>query len=41
VRRLVGFGFVNVGMALLLSGCSARPPIIEATPNGAVVRNAR
>jgi hypothetical protein len=41
VRRLVGFWFVNIGMALLLSGCSGRPPIIEATPNGAVVRTAR
>lgn len=41
MRRLVGFGVVNAGVALLLSGCSARHPIIEATPNGAVVRSAR
>jgi hypothetical protein len=41
VRCLVGFGVVNAGVALLLSACSARPPIIEATPNGAVVRSAR
>jgi hypothetical protein len=41
VRRLVGFGVFNAGMALWLSGCGARPPVIEATPNGAVVRGAR
>lgn len=32
---------VNAGAALLLSGCSARPPVIEASPHGAVIRNAR
>lgn len=31
----------GVGIAVLFSGCGGRPPVIEATPNGAVVRSAR
>ena len=41
VTRLMRLLVVNAGAALLLSGCSGRPPLIEATPTGAVVRSAR
>lgn len=41
VRRLMLFLVVNAGVALLFSGCGPRPPVIEPTPNGAVVRSAR
>jgi hypothetical protein len=38
LRRLV----LNAGLALLMSGCtSSRPPVVEPTPHGAVVRSAR
>jgi hypothetical protein len=30
-----------VGIVVLFSGCAGVPPIIEATPNGAIVRSAR
>ena len=39
--RLMRFGVVNVGAALLFSGCGARPSIIQPAPNGAVVTSAR
>jgi hypothetical protein len=39
--RLMRLLVVNAGAALLLSGCSGRPPVIEATPKGPVVRSAR
>ena len=41
MRHLTLFLVVNVGAALLLSGCSARPPVIEPAPDGAVVKSAR
>jgi hypothetical protein len=41
VKRLMGLVVVSAGVALLFGGCSARPPIIEPTPNGVVVRGAR
>jgi hypothetical protein len=41
MRHLTHFLAVNVGTALLLSGCSARPPVIEPAPHGAVVKSAR
>jgi hypothetical protein len=41
VIRLMRLLVVNAGAALLLSGCSGRPPVIEPTPNGAVVKSAR
>ena len=41
VRRSMRFGVVNVGVAFLLSGCGARPPIVQPSPNGAVVTSAR
>jgi len=41
LRHLTIFLAVNVGTALLLSGCSARPPVIEPAPHGAVVKSAR
>jgi len=39
--RLARFLVVNAGVALLFSGCGPRPPVIEAAPNGVVVRSAR
>lgn len=41
MTRLMRLLVVNAGAALLLSGCSGRPPVIEATPKGPVVRSAR
>jgi hypothetical protein len=41
VRHLTLFFAVNVGTALLVSGCGSRPPIIEPAPHGAVVTSAR
>jgi hypothetical protein len=32
---------VNVGAALVLSGCSARPPVVEPSAHGAVIRGAK
>jgi hypothetical protein len=39
--RFASFLVVNAGVAVLFSGCGPRPPVIEATPSGAVVRSAR
>jgi hypothetical protein len=39
--HFVRFFVVNAAVALMLSGCGPRPPVIEATPNGAVVKSAR
>ena len=41
MRRMLRFLVVNAGVALLFNGCGPRPPVIEATPNGAVLRSAR
>jgi hypothetical protein len=41
VKRLLRVGVVSAGLTLLLAGCSARPPIIQPSPNGAVITNAR
>ena len=41
MKRSVRFVAVNAGVALVLSGCGGRPPVIQPTPNGAVVSNAR
>jgi hypothetical protein len=41
MHRLTVFLVANVGSALLVSGCAARPPVIEPAPNGVVVRPAR
>jgi hypothetical protein len=30
-----------LGITVLFNSCAGRPPVIEATPNGAVVRSAR
>jgi hypothetical protein len=43
MTRLMQLLVVNAGAALLLSGygCSGRPPVIETTPKGVVVKSAR
>jgi hypothetical protein len=41
MRHLALFLAVKVGTALMVSGCSARPPVVEPAPHGAVVRSAR
>ena len=32
---------VNASAAVMLSGCYSRPPVVESSPHGAVVRSAR
>jgi hypothetical protein len=39
--RLARCLVVSAGVVLLFNGCGRRPPVIEAAPNGVVVRNAR
>ena len=39
--RFVRFLVVNAAVALMVSGCGPRPPVIEATHSGVVVRSAR